>query len=246
MASGKCGRAIAETFTHRDAFGIERVGDPADRRLRAFLVDVPSLEMLDRAGIHHDQRRMDDRSGIHQRTRQRVAARLDHAGKGAADHIERMIGALSSGNTPTGSRLARMVMATSNGPCLRVSQGSVPVSAKLTSAAIAGVMRGPGENHRAEGGRRQEHHLAVSEMRCDQSRDIGLREGRGRAQDQLGAADGFGDVGRDQRKLHVMAAVGVLDQNAGARRAMLRYLGRIAPPQPDVMALQGKIARGRK
>ena len=27
-------------------------------------------------------------------------------------------------------------------------------------------------------------------------------------------------------------------------RQMLRDLGRIAPPQPDVMALQGKIARG--
>ena len=46
--------------------------------------------MLDRSGIHHDQRRMDDRPGIHQRARQCVAARLDHAGKGAADHIERM------------------------------------------------------------------------------------------------------------------------------------------------------------
>ena len=62
--------------------------------LRAFLVNVPALEMLDRAGIHHDQRRMDDRSGIHQRARQRVAARLDHAGKGAADHVERMVGGI--------------------------------------------------------------------------------------------------------------------------------------------------------
>ena len=42
--------------------------------------------------------------------------------------------AVLSGNTPTGSRLARMVMATSNGPCFRVSQGKVPVSAKLTRA----------------------------------------------------------------------------------------------------------------
>ncbi len=44
--------------------------------------------------------------------------------------------ALASGKTPTGSRLARMVIATSNGPCLRVSQGSVPVSAKLTVAGL--------------------------------------------------------------------------------------------------------------
>ena len=111
-------------------------------------------------------------------------------------------------------------MATSNGPCLRVSQGSVPVSAKLSAGAIAGVVRGPGEDHRAEGGRRQEHHLAVGQMRREQSRDIGLREGRGRAQDQLGTADGFGDVGRHQRQLHVVAAIDVLDENARARRAM--------------------------
>ena len=42
--------------------------------------------------------------------------------------------ALRNGYTPTGSRFARMVIATSNGPCLRVNQGRVPVSAKLTSA----------------------------------------------------------------------------------------------------------------
>ena len=76
----KVGAAIAETFTHGDAFGIERVGDPTDRRLRAFLVDIPSLKMFDWAGVHDDQRWMDDGSGIHQCTRQRVAARLDHAG----------------------------------------------------------------------------------------------------------------------------------------------------------------------
>ena len=40
------------------------------------------------------------------------------------------------GNTPVGSRLARMVIAASNGPCLRVSQGNVPVSAKMVSAPL--------------------------------------------------------------------------------------------------------------
>ena len=90
MRQRKMRRAVAERLAHRDALGVERVGDAADRGLRAFLVDVPALEMLERAGIHHDQRRMDDRPGIHQRARQRVAAGLDHAGKGAADHVERM------------------------------------------------------------------------------------------------------------------------------------------------------------
>jgi hypothetical protein len=41
----------------------------------------------------------------------------------------------SAGKTPVGRRTARMVMATSAGPCRRVSQGRVPVSAKATSAA---------------------------------------------------------------------------------------------------------------
>ena len=36
----------------------------------------------------------------------------------------------------SGSRLARMVIATSNGPCLRASQGNVPVSAKLALARL--------------------------------------------------------------------------------------------------------------
>ena len=41
-----------------------------------------------------------------------------------------------SGNTPVGSRFARIVIATSNGPCLRASHGSVPVSAKAASARL--------------------------------------------------------------------------------------------------------------
>ena len=39
-----------------------------------------------------------------------------------------------AGKTPVGRRVARVVIATSAGPRLRVSQGSVPVSAMATSA----------------------------------------------------------------------------------------------------------------
>src|SRR6478735_12474660 len=88
MGERKMRAAIAERFADGDAFSVERVGNPADRGLRALLVDVPALEMLDRAGIHDDQRWMDNRSGIHQRARQRVAAGLDRAGKRPPDHIE--------------------------------------------------------------------------------------------------------------------------------------------------------------
>ena len=137
-------------------------------------------------------------------------------------------------------------MATSNGPCLRVSHGSVPVSAKLVGGSIAGVALGRREDHRAEGRRRQEHHLSIDEMRREQACDIALREGRRRAQDQLGAVDGFGNVSRHQRQLHVVPAIGVLEDNARAGCAMLRHLCRIAPPQADLVALQREIARGRE
>src|SRR5258708_5254347 len=66
MRQRKVRSAIAKTFAHCDAFSIERVGDAADRSLRAFLVNVPTLKMLDRAGIHDDQRRMDHRPGFPQ------------------------------------------------------------------------------------------------------------------------------------------------------------------------------------
>src|SRR5260370_29471746 len=78
MCQRKVRAAIAKSPAYRDAFGIERVGDPADRSLRAFLVNVPALEMLDRTGIHDDQRRMDDPPGIPQRRRQCLTARLDY------------------------------------------------------------------------------------------------------------------------------------------------------------------------
>ena len=84
-------RAIAERLAHRDALRVERVGDAAHGGLRALLVDVPALEMLERRGVHGDQRRMDDRPGIHQRAGERIAAVLDHAGKRAADDGERMV-----------------------------------------------------------------------------------------------------------------------------------------------------------
>ena len=117
---------------------------------------------------------------------------------------------------------------------------------KADARVIAGLVRRPGEDHRTKSGRRQEHHLAVGEMRRDQPGDIGLREGRGGAEDQFGIADGFGDIRRHQCQLHVVPAVDVLDDNAGARRAMFCHLRRIAPPQPDVMPLQGKITGGRE
>jgi len=71
-----------------------------------------------------------------------------------------------------------------------VSQGSVPVSAKATAARFAAV---PGRlfasKQRAEGAGRQEHDLAVGEMRNPAAFAMfGLRGGGSRTQDELGAA----------------------------------------------------------
>src|SRR6266576_6162963 len=81
-------------------------------------------------------------------------------------------------------------------------------------------------------------------MRREQRCDILLRKGRGRAQNQFGIPDGFGDVCGHLRQLHVVTAIGVLEHNARAHGPMRRYLSRIASPQADVMALQRKIACG--
>src|SRR4029079_7933568 len=83
---------IPKSLAHRDAFHIQRVGNPTERGLRYFLVNVPALEMLDGSGVHDNQRGMDDRTGIHQRTRQRIAARLDYARKSATNCFERVSG----------------------------------------------------------------------------------------------------------------------------------------------------------
>ena len=107
-------------------------------------------------------------------------------------------------------------------------------------------MRSLGKNHRAECCRWQEHHLAIPQMRREQARDIVLRKCRSRAQDQFSFADGVGNVRCHQRQLNVVPAVRVLQQDARARRAMRGHLPGIAPPQPDLMALQHEIACGRE
>src|SRR4051794_26791719 len=83
-------------------------------------------------------------------------------------------------------------------------------------------------------------------MRRELACNIGLCERRGRTQDQLDAIDSLGNVSCHQRELHVVPAVRVFYHDARARSAMRRYLRYIAPPEPDLMALQRKIARPRE
>jgi len=91
-----------------------------------------------------------------------------------------------------------MVIATSNGPCLRVSHGSVPVSAKAASAGLP-ASHGLREDVGTECARRQEHDLTVCEMRREHARDVALCGRWRRTEDQLGAVHGFADVVGNQR-----------------------------------------------
>jgi hypothetical protein len=83
-------------------------------------------------------------------------------------------------------------------------------------------------------------------MRREQRGDVMLREGGRGTEDQVGIANRFADIGRDQRKLRLMAAFGILDHDARTSGPMRRHRCSIAPPQPHLMALQRKIARRRK
>ena len=106
--------------------------------------------------------------GIHQRAGERIAAILDHAGESASTmtasawslRVERK----HAGRQPLGAHgdgdLERPVLARQPRQRAGLRKGHV--------GAIAGVMRSLGEQHRAEGCRRQEHHLAVGEMRREQ------------------------------------------------------------------------------
>src|SRR5690348_1515062 len=92
MREGKMWRTVTERLAYGDAFSIQCVGNATNGGLCAFLVNIPALEVFDRSGVHHDQGWMDDGTGIHQCAGQRIAAGLYHAGKGAADHGERIFG----------------------------------------------------------------------------------------------------------------------------------------------------------
>ena len=104
----------------------------------------------------------------------------------------------TSGKTPVGSRLARTVIADFEWPVLAGQPGQGAGLGKRDLGAVADIVRGLGEQDRAECARRQEHDLAVGEMGRQRLGDIGLRDRRGRAQDQLGATHRLGDIVGDR------------------------------------------------
>ena len=170
-------------------------------------MDVPRLEVLQRRGIHGDQRRMDDRPRIHQRARQRIAARLDHAGKRAADHLQRVRLQRQREHArrqPLGADGDRRL----EGPVLAREPGQRAGFRERDLGAVAGIPGRLGKQHRTERAGRQEHHLPVGQMRRERARNIRLCRRRSRTQNELGAAHGLGDVGGDQRRLAPRAGRG--------------------------------------
>jgi hypothetical protein len=102
---------IAESLADRDALGVECVGDTADRGLRAFLVNVPApkcsigLAFITISGgwmIGPAFISAPDKASPHSSITPRKGRPITSSAWSA----------VLSGNTPTGSRLARMVMAT--------------------------------------------------------------------------------------------------------------------------------------
>ena len=202
--------------------------------------------MLQWPGIHHDQRRMNDRAGIHQRAGQSIAARLDDAGESLVDYLAGVIGQRQrkhAGRQPLGADGDGDL----EGPVLARQPRQRAGLGESDAGMVAGAMGGLGKNHRAEGRRRQIDHLAVRQMRRELLGDVGLREGRRRAQDQFGIANRARNIGRDQGELGVVRALRILDDDARAGRTMRRDGVLVAAPETDLVALQGEVTgRGER
>ncbi len=247
VAEREMGRGIAKRRAQRHAFTIQRIMHRADTGLRAFIMDVPFVEMRNRAGIHDDQGRMDNRSGIHQCRRKRVFNRFDGPGKGRADDSQRPIG--MAGRVDPG-RQAR---------CACCDGDSLQPVLVRTPPCQPGKRAGLGKRHirpatmlpaeighdiAAKTAGRQENNLTVLEMRGQLFCHIRLRKGGGGKQDQISAADRITDIGNHSGKLQVVPAIMV-------QKAQWRFFGKaaetgkIAPPETDLMPGKGKIG-GRR
>ena len=111
---------------------------------------------------------------------------------------------------------------------------------------VAGIMRGLGEQHRAEGAGRQEHDLAVGKMRRKRFCDIGLR-GAGvgqRISSVPRTASSISSVMSAERRL--APAGEILDHDDAAGGAVRRHGGLVAPPQPHLVSGEREIARRRE
>ncbi len=133
------------------------------------------------------------------------------ARKRLADHLQRVVCEIErkdANRQPLGAdgdgNLERPVLARQPGQ--RAGFG------KRYFGAVGCVAHGRGEDHRTKGGRRQEYHLTVTQMRGEMVGNVDLRERRCRTQDQLGAGDSRTDICGDQRDLNIVSAIDILDE----------------------------------
>ena len=197
--------------------------------------------MLQRPCVHQDQRRMNDRAGVHQRPGERVLDGL-HGRIDPADDLERMRAALGRKGARRqapgahGDRdLGGAVLARKIGQRSGLGEGDLGLAARSANRARHHVA--------AEGPRRQIHHLPVAKVGRDRARDVLLREcGRGR-EDEFCAAHGGADVRRRERDAN-FAPAGNVHQEKAPVPGELRNRSGIASPQPHLMALLGEIGGG--
>ncbi|MNI43161.1 hypothetical protein D3C73_974830 [compost metagenome] len=158
----KVRRGVAQGFADGHAFGVQRVGHAADGRLRAFVMDVPLVEMLQGPGIHQDERRVNDGARVHQRAGQPVFNGFD-AGIGLAQQRQRVVGQ-TAGKHAGGQ--ARGVAADHHRVAVLARQIGQGAGFRVGDAGgVAGVFLRARKKVAAEGAGRQEHHLVVLQQR---------------------------------------------------------------------------------
>ncbi|MNX82885.1 hypothetical protein D3C86_1146280 [compost metagenome] len=192
VGQGKVRCAVGQCFAHGHAFGIELVGHATNRRLGAFVVNVPGLEMLQGTCVHHDQRRVNDGAGVHQRTAEGIFNRLDTwvgfaqyresvLGQVAREHAGRQAGGVATDHQVTGAALAHQIRQRAG-----FSEGDF--------ALVARIGHGLGEHIAAESARWQEHHLTVVQVRRNLFGQVFVGGRRQRDDHQLRVGQCFGQV----------------------------------------------------
>ena len=204
-------------------------------------MDVPTLEMLHRAGIHHDQRGMDDGPGIHQRARQRVAARV-HRRIGARDHRQRRVALPSRIDAGWQAHGTDRHADFAHGELSRQVRQGAGLRPGDPGARAVGA-NGARHDEAAEGAGREEDDLAVLEVRRHRLGDVVLRARRRRHDDQLDAGDCRADVGARTSDRH-LAPTSLVDEDDRARVDHRRERRRVAAPEADLVARLGEVGGG--
>jgi len=184
---------------------------------------------------------MDDRSGVHERARERVLDGLDRR-IGLADDFERVRaapGRKGAGRQASGAHgdcdLRRSVLARKVGQRSGFGEGNLGAASRSAHGLRHDVA--------AEGARGQEHDLSVGEVRRQRARDVFLGEGGQRREHQVRARAPPRRCPVSPGRCDGAAAAGVPERDE-RRRGELRDCGGIAPPQPHLVSLLGEVGGG--